>query len=76
MAAGALQEWLTQLAVQPGPFWALIFGTPFAGKTTQAQLMARRYGVTATTFDQLLQASPILVHLQAVASANISKLSS
>ncbi len=55
IAPSALQDWLTKLAVQPSPFWALIFGTPIAGKTTQAQLLARRYGVTATTLDQLLQ---------------------
>lgn len=56
MSTGAVQEWLGQLASQPSPFWALIFGTPTAGKSTQAQLMARRYGVTACSLDQLLQA--------------------
>ncbi|KAK9833148.1 hypothetical protein WJX74_008612 [Apatococcus lobatus] len=58
---GAMQEWLAQLASQPGAFWAIIFGTPTVGKTTQAQLMAKRYGVTACSLDQLLQEGMIIM---------------
>ena len=59
-AAAATQQWLAQLASQTSPFWALIFGTPTVGKTTQAQLMARRYSVTACTLDQLLRVRMLL----------------